>query len=110
MYEFGSIVLVPFPFTDLSSEKLRPAVIISSDSLKQDDIIVCFMTSKINRKAPNRMTLEKNKSTGLKTQSDVRFDKIATLSKKIILGELGKVDAELLNKNKRKFFGVFGFR
>ncbi len=39
MYEFGKIVLVKFPFTDLSSSKVRPALIISNTGHKDLDII-----------------------------------------------------------------------
>ena len=46
---------------------------------------------------------------GLKTASCVRFDKIATLSKKTILGELGRINVEFLVKHKKVFFDVFGF-
>lgn len=39
----GDIVIVPFPFSDLSSSKKRPAMVISD--LKGDDIILCQITS-----------------------------------------------------------------
>ncbi len=42
----GDIVLVPFPFTDLSGQKLRPAVIISPDPVGED-ILLAFISSVI---------------------------------------------------------------
>lgn len=38
----GDIVLVPFPFTDLTGEKVRPAVIVSPDPVGED-IVLAFL-------------------------------------------------------------------
>ena len=48
-YEFGDIVLVPFPFTDQSSIKKRPAVVVSSSAYNRDrpDIIILAVTSQM---------------------------------------------------------------
>ena len=48
-YEKWSIVLVPFPFTDLSAAKKRPALIISPNNYNEyQDVIIAFVTSKLN--------------------------------------------------------------
>jgi len=110
MYEFGTIVLVPFPFTDLSATKVRPALIVSRSDHRGDDVIVCFITSKISNEHADQLILESNEHTGLKTRSAIRFDKIATLDKKVILGELGVVDPAHLRKNRSMFLRMFGFK
>ena len=46
MYKFGTIILIPFPFTDLSKSKIRPALIVSQSNLNSEDITVCFITAK----------------------------------------------------------------
>jgi mRNA interferase MazF len=48
MYKQREIVLVPFPFTDLSGIKKRPVLIVSNDGFneKSRDILVCVITSK----------------------------------------------------------------
>ena len=43
-YMVGDIVLVPFPFSDLSKNKVRPSVVLSSD--KEDYVLVFITTSK----------------------------------------------------------------
>lgn len=46
-YEFGDVVLVPFPFTDQSAVKKRPAVVISSDAYHRErpDLIIMAITT-----------------------------------------------------------------
>lgn len=46
----GDIVLIAFPFSDLASQKVRPAVIVSEPSGTEDDIIVCLISSNISRR------------------------------------------------------------
>lgn len=111
MYEFGSIVLVPFPFTDLSSSKLRPALIISQKQNKSD-LILAFISSQ-KKIFDNCIHLdEKDKvfvETGLKQSSAIRLDKIATLDKKVILGKLGQLPKDFLRRYQKHFYNIFGF-
>jgi mRNA-degrading endonuclease toxin of MazEF toxin-antitoxin module len=50
-YSFGDVVLVPFPFTDQTASKKRPAVVVSADAYHQrrPDVIVMAVTSQILR-------------------------------------------------------------
>lgn len=73
----GDIILVPFPFTDLSSHKTRPALVVSK-RLNGDDIIAAAITSK----TAGRSVLITNESLEhgeLPITSYVRYDKIVTL-------------------------------
>lgn len=114
MYKFGSIVLIPFPFTDLTSTKLRPALIVSPTDARTDDVIVCFISSKWQnaRKSCHFVLRDRDRhfqQSGLKTTSVFRFDKIATLNKKLILGELGSLHHAVLARMKKAFQNAFGF-
>ena len=60
MHKIGDIVLTPFPFTDLSGNKVRPALILGVQN-RGDDITVCFISSTV----PN-LNVKKVKKT-LKT-------------------------------------------
>ena len=48
-YKRGDVVLVPFPFTDFSSSKQRPALVVSADGLNatRDDVLVAAITSQV---------------------------------------------------------------
>ena len=93
----GKIVLVPFPFTDLTSRKLRPALVLYEG---ESDVVVAFISSKIPSR-PSRLEVmidRKNKEfpdTGLKVTSVIRLDKVATILKAMIVGEIGSVGSEL---------------
>jgi mRNA interferase MazF len=91
----GDIVLVPFPFTDLSQTKLRPAVVLHVDSTG-NDITVCFISSQ----AVTNLSLEEfaiNPSepeftgTGLRIASKVRVSRIVTLEKSLVTRRIGKL-------------------
>ena len=79
----GDIVLITFPFTDLSGSKLRPAVILSDNSL---DLTVCFITTQIQWQEPTDVLLLPNLVNGLKKQSLIRTSKVSTLDRKLAKG------------------------
>lgn len=65
MYKLGDIILIPFPFTDLSSTKVRPALIISKNNQKSQNVIVCFVASN-QRQTKNDVKIENTPETVLK--------------------------------------------
>jgi len=81
----GDIVLITFPFTDLSGNKLRPAVILAETSM---DFTVCFITTQIGWQEPTDILLTSTNTNGLKKQSLIRTSKIATLDKSLAKGLL----------------------
>ncbi|MEQ8999753.1 MAG: type II toxin-antitoxin system PemK/MazF family toxin [Coleofasciculus sp. B1-GNL1-01] len=91
----GDIVLVPFPFTDLSTTKLRPAVVLWVDSTG-DDITLCFISSQnLTRLSPDEFVLDTSdpefSNTGLKVTSKVRVTRIVTLERRLITRRIGKL-------------------
>ena len=98
----GKLVLVPFPFTDLSGHKVRPALILYN-SKKGEDCIVAFISS-VKQKKINAFDVPVIASTnnGLKQNSVIKLDKIATLQKKIILGELGTIESSYISLVNKK--------
>jgi mRNA interferase MazF len=90
----GKIVLVPFPFTDLTAAKLRPALVIYEGG---KDVVMAFISSKIPSELSDvDVPITKNHAgfgkAGLKVDSVIKLDKIATVLKDLIVGELGELD------------------
>ncbi len=76
--------------------------------------MVCFISSVVDRQKLNEFDIiieSTNPSfptTGLKLTSIVKSDKIATLDRSILLGELGEVDAEMMSLVDQKLRMLFG--
>lgn len=105
MHKTGDIILTPFPFTDLSGNKVRPALVIGVQS-GGDDITVCFISSLIPQKIHRFDILvdqrDKNfQKTGLKLKSIIKTTKIATLDKAVVLGKIGDLDTGSFKKVKK---------
>lgn len=112
MYKVGDIILIPFPFTDLSGNKVRPALVLGVQN-SADDITVCFISSVVPKKVQKFDVVidQKNKDfkqTGLKLKSIVKTTKIATLDKAVILGKIGEIDKVSINTIKRALKIYFG--
>jgi mRNA interferase MazF len=101
----GSIVLVPFPFTDLSGKKIRPALVLAIG--KGEDCVVVFISSVGKGKGAFDVLVKTSKLNGLKVDSVIKTDKLATLQKKIILGHIGTLEAFSLEEVRTKLRKLF---
>jgi mRNA interferase MazF len=96
----GDIVLTLFPFSDLTTSKCRPALVISNTRYNKNsrDIVLVAISSQIKNKSAYDILLSKGDSgfnkTGLKTDSLIKTDKIIHLEKKIIKKKLGSIDVK----------------
>lgn len=88
-------MLTRFPFTDLSGDKRRLALVFSRDNDRRDDLMVCFITL-VPRVGPDIASLAATAGTGFKPQSAVRFDKLATLDRSVITGKLAEGAARMV--------------
>ena len=103
----GTVVLVSFPFTDLSGQKVRPALVLHVS--RGENCIVAFITSSTGRKAyPFDVPIPSSAANGLKVNSFIKLEHIATLQKKIVLGELGVVESATSQKVKARLRMLFG--
>jgi mRNA interferase MazF len=105
MVDKGDIVLVKFPFTDLSQAKPRPAVILWVNPTG-DDITLCAITSQnVDQLSlediPLLPTDPEFSGTGLRVPSKIRTTRIATLTKQLAIrkfGNLGTQQMRVLNE------------
>lgn len=87
----SDIVLITFPFTDLSDSKLRPAVVLVDTPL---DMTVCFITTQVGWQETTDVLLQPNATNGLRKTSLIRTSKIATLDKSLAKGLLGHLSPQ----------------
>ena len=85
----GDIILLPFPFTDLSGNKLRPAIILIST---EEDVTVCFLTTQLHLQSKYDLLINPSPYNGLKKESLIRINKFATIDKQLIVGRLGSLE------------------
>lgn len=101
MPDQGDILLVPIPFTDLSSQKRRPVIVVSNNSYnkKTTDIVVVAMTSNpVEVDYSFTITSDDLEKGSLNHPGKVRVDKIYTISTSIVVKTFGRVNEGVLDK------------
>lgn len=93
----NSIVLVPFPFDDFSTSKVRPALCLTSEIGRYDHVIIAFISSKIpDDLAESDFIISKKseyfKGTGLAIDSVIRLHKMVTIPISLIKRKLGVIN------------------
>ncbi len=106
------IVLVPFPFDDLTANKVRPAVCLTDEIKPHSHIVLAFITSRIPASvSATDFVIDKSDSdfatTGLKVSSTVRLHRLMTVTKSIVQREPGELSVsqrtEIENKLRKLF-------
>lgn len=93
-YNFGDVLLVPFPFTDQTGTKKRPAVVVNSTIYNQrhSDLILMAITSQV-RKPLNFGELEivEWQKAGLLKSSVVK-PVFTTIEERVVIKKLGNLE------------------
>ncbi len=108
------IVLVPFPFDDLTANKVRPAVCLTDEIKPHSHLVVAFITSQVSASvSPTDFVIDKSDpdfvTTGLKVSSTIRLHRLMTVTKSIVLrqlGELSLVQQTEIENRLRKLFSL----
>jgi mRNA interferase MazF len=92
----GDIVVIPFPFSDLTKTKRRPALVVSS--LEGNDVILCQITSQSIKDKYAVQIKDKDFESGeLKQKSNVRPNRIFTADSRIVLYKAARLKVDKLN-------------
>jgi mRNA interferase MazF len=105
----GEVVVLPFPFSDLSGSKLRPALVLAD--LSGDDIILCQITSQMSARDGHAISLEAKdfQKGNLKVSSNIRPNRIFTADKNIIKKSVGVVERDVFEKVVDTIIGVLKY-
>ena len=96
-YLKGDVVVIPFPFSDLSGSKRRPAIVISD--LEGDDVLLCQITSQNSKdRHAIPLSLEDFVKGSLPIDSYIRPARIFTADKNIIVRKAGSVNSYITAK------------
>jgi mRNA interferase MazF len=91
----GDVVVVLFPFSDLSNAKRRPALVISV--LQGDDVILCQITSKLIKDGYAILLDDSDFVSGeLRQVSNIRPNRIFTADQSIVLYRIGHINEDKL--------------
>ena len=90
----GEIVLLPFPFTNLSDIKIRPCLVLIE---AEYDVTVSFITTQTGWNDKASVTIMANAGNGLKKDSLIRLNKLATIDMELIFGKIGILNEDELN-------------
>ena len=94
--EFGDLVLVPFPFSDQSATKRRPAVVVSSAAYHRErpDLVILAVTSQVRPAGGvGEAAVVKWKEAGLLKPSVLK-PVLATIERSLVLRKLGRLEED----------------
>lgn len=100
----GDIVLIPFPFAELTNRKVRPAAIVCETQDHFKDLVLCAISSVVySSLSDNEMLLAPTPANGLRKPSVLKIDRIVTAKRVDLIAQLGELEEADLATFKMKF-------
>lgn len=97
----GDIVLLPFPFSEFSQTKVRPAVVIAETTDKYHDLVVSAISSVIPENISDReIVIPAGSKNNLRVNSVIKVDRIVTIKREKVIASLGRLKNNELHKFK----------
>ena len=111
----GKIVLVPFPFDDMTASKVRPAVCLTDPIGPHRHVVVAFVSSQMPVDiAATDVVLDPRRkdfgATGLRVASVLRLHRLVTLNTALIRREMGKLSQSWQDETDQKLAILFGLK
>jgi mRNA interferase MazF len=102
----GDVIVAPFPFSDLSAAKKRPALVVAT--LGGDDVVLCQITSRAKSDQYTILLQDADFRTGgLRHPSNIRPNRIFTADSKIILYRAGSVTLAKMQEVEDRIVRIF---
>jgi len=103
----GDVVVIPFPFSDLSASKKRPALVIAD--LKGDELILCQITSAVRNEEYAILLTNSDFEEGSLPAAEglIRTNKIFTADISLILYKSGSLKPQKIREVEEKFTEIF---
>ncbi len=110
MIQEGQVVLFKFPQTNQNTGKLRPALILRKLPGQYDDWLICMISSQLTQQILEFDEFidtgdEDFEKSGLKLPSVIRISRLAVVDKKILLGPIGNISANRLDRIRKRLIG-----
>lgn len=108
----GKVVLIPFPFDDLSVAKVRPAVCLTEPIGPYNHVVLAFITSQIPLDIlETDFVLDARRAdftvTGLKVSSALRLHRLMTVTTSLIRCELGELSSSMKEEVDKRLWNLF---
>lgn len=104
------IILLPFPFSDQSGQKVRPALVLSNDEFNKssDDLIVCAITSTITSSRYSIIIDQDDLEDGvLYEKSLIKAETLLKIDRSIVIKRIASINDKTYLKVKSVLYGLF---
>ena len=95
------IVLITFPFSELTSSNVRPAIVLSNDKYngRSEDFVAVPLTSNLRlRDYAMLITNNELESGGLIVDSKAKVDRVCSVSQRLVRTKIGRIRSEFTRK------------
>lgn len=97
----------PFPHTDQTKAKLRPAVLVARVPGDYDDWLICMISTQLHHEVKGfDEIIQQNdldfSASGLKTDSLLRLARLAVVESNLLMGSIGSISSERMDKISKK--------